>query len=276
MADWSIQGGSETKMEAFGQQTGTLGTEIPPSATPHVKGSWVELSASTSFGYESLSFVIRKRDATDHLFDIGIGSIGNEVAIAPNIPVNFKHNGSIHSTRIDLPISIPAGTRISMRCQASTGDVNDELNVMGYGLATGFASTSGLSKAVTYGVSTATSQGTPVDAGATINTKGSWTELTASTSEDLKKVIVSIGLNSNTTPTNAAFRLDIGVGAGGSEEVILGDLYWFTSSVSDALSEPYWLIEFQIPKNSRIAARLQSTSNDVADRVLSVSIVGMA
>jgi hypothetical protein len=87
-------------------------------------------------------------------------------------------------------------------------------------------------------------------ASATAHTKGSWSQIIASTSNvgTLLRFIVS-GVNVSTA--DSATLLDIGVGASGSETVIVPNLAIGGSAGS------FYSIPVEIPSGSRIAARIQ-------------------
>lgn len=70
---------------------------------------------------------------------------------------------------------------------------------------------------------TTTTIGTSVAASGTTFTKGSWVQLIASTAQDCYWIDV-YGCNSGTSASNGRGLLDIGIGAGGAEVVLLPDL----------------------------------------------------
>ncbi len=270
MADFSLLGSSESKMETFGQTASSIGTEIAPSGTANTKGAWVEMITSTSFNYESITVYARKRDATNHILDVGIGSVGNEEVVASNIPFNAHRATEISTRHIDLPLSIPAGTRVSFRCQSSAGDASTELNCMISGYSGSFISTQGISKVVDYGVSTSTSLATTVTSG-TADTKGSFIELEAATSEDLKSFIVSVGCAGAAPASNLSTRIDIAIGGSGSEVVIASDLWTYNNSSGPQITDAYFYVPIQIPKGSRITSRIMA---NISSSVRSIGILG--
>lgn len=91
--------------------------------------------------------------------------------------------------------------------------------------------------------------GTAVTSSASANTKGSYTQLMASTSFDAAAIMLDI--NTNFGDTN--YLLDIAVGAAASEQIIIPNLaLGFNLGLSNSV-----LFPVAIPAGSRIAARCQ-------------------
>lgn len=114
------------------------------------------------------------------------------------------------------------------------------------------------------GAATASSGGTTITAGSA-NTKGSWTQLIASTGESGSWIGVSFGHS----PNGSDVLLDIGIGGAGSEKVILANLCtseWATTEISD------YYFPIRVPSGSRVAARCQSTF--ASDTVRCSAVVG--
>lgn len=84
----------------------------------NTKGAYVQLIASTAEKYTRLA-VVARNNATNvhHLFDIATGAAGSEVVLIPNIYV--RRVDTVPDLQIIASVSIPAGTRISARCQGS-------------------------------------------------------------------------------------------------------------------------------------------------------------
>jgi hypothetical protein len=117
--------------------------------------------------------------------------------------------------------------------------------------------------------STFVSQGyvTNVTASASIHTKGAWSQIIASTASNADTLLISVdGLSAN--GANAPALLDIGFGASGSEVVKIADVA--VGNARSAGSVPnfgciQFVVPFQVPSGTRIAARIQGLiASDVA------------
>jgi len=94
-------------------------------------------------------------------------------------------------------------------------------------------------------------------ANATPNTKGSWSQLVASSSANASFIFFQVtGVNLATT--NTATLLDIGTGASGSETTIIGDVAIGSCSANAAANGNVFGVPFKIPAGTRVSARIQS------------------
>ena len=99
--------------------------------------------------------------------------------------------------------------------------------------------------------------GVTVTANLLANTKGSWTQLIASSSGNTSSIVISAaGLG--TTATNTATLLDIGTGASGSETTIIADVAVGAAGSTGQGVNNSFETPFKIPSGTRISARIQS------------------
>jgi hypothetical protein len=121
-----------------------LGTTVQ-SGGLNTKSAYSQLVASTARDYQGIFFAIDDHNQNftsgnsttlTALFDIAIGAGGSEIPIISNYPISFPQASTVTSNQYCLgdnlvshylPIAIPAGTRISVRCQ-------DILNSVVYGV----------------------------------------------------------------------------------------------------------------------------------------------
>lgn len=120
----------------------------------------------------------------------------------------------------------------------------------------------------TIGADAASTTGTLITAHATVNTKGSWTELAASTAGTASWIDVEIAALSST----ARILVDIGLGASGSEVVLLGNLH-FDGSAANSDNAVY-RFPVAIPAGSRVAARIQASASGATVRVTAILATG--
>jgi hypothetical protein len=92
--------------------------------------------------------------------------------------------------------------------------------------------------------------GTQVTASSTANTKGSWTQVIASTPSDTSWITIMLGNNSVSSKSGA---IDIGIGATGSEVVVVQNLIIIESYEPCSISLP-----LQIPTGAKVSIRAQA------------------
>ena len=270
-ADWPLFGGQRFSTEGE-DLTDSGGTEVTSGAA-NTKGSYVELVASSSFDAQGIlvcansnTFVAFKA----HLLDIAVGAAASEQIILPDLLTTDFWDAFFYGY---FPISIPSGTRISARCQSDGASA--PLDVTVTLLAQGFLPSSPLSRVEAWGVDAATSRATSIDPGGSADTKGSWAELVASTAFDARGILVAT-VSSNIIRADSRWLLDIATGAGGSEQVLLGDFMLIGDDLKDQIRPAQFpFLPVYIPAGSRVAVRTQCTITDATDRLFQVAIYGV-
>ena len=256
------------------QNTGSVGTTTPGTsvttgAASGTKGSISQIFASTSFDAYWMTIVVSEYAlaATDSqgCLDILIGAATEEVLI-PNLL--FGSAGTIGTVtakgpRIwNFPLYVPAGSRIS--AQAAGQRTSTALRVWMY-LTGGMGSPPFRvgSKVVTYGIS-GVPNGTTIVPGAS-GVEGSWTQITASTTENHFAIFPSFQVGADTVWVQGALTIDIGVGAATEESIAEG--YWFCKDTGEATSGPFPSMPcFQeIPSGTRLVMRASNSgANDAS------------
>jgi hypothetical protein len=270
MSGWALGAPGFTLLDRYDlSTTADYITTVTASGTPHTKGSWVELTASTSqdayFIEVNLFNTFSATTNTGVLVDLGVGGSGSEVVLVENMLAGWHGTGAV----TQFPIYIPAGVRLAARCQAVIASDTVDVGVRLSSSVRSFNRDQWQGgNVVTYGADAGNSRGTLVSAPASAHTKGSWTEIVASTTEPHSALAISVQGHSDTALSNATGLLDVGFGAGGSEQIVIADIMVKTIS-----SEAVWAddtivgllaIGRTIPVGARLAARLQwsSGSND--------------
>jgi hypothetical protein len=276
MGDWGIDR-SHSFITPIGIDTATSkGTTIVGHDNAHTKGSWVQLSAAITFDASGIIINIPWTDTYSYLVDIGIGGEGSELVLISNIlshcnSDNAKTRGQKGS--YFFPVHIPKGTRVSARCQSSVGAKS--LEVILYLVSGGFTSNAPYNIVSTFGDTAASTTGTAVDPGGSANTKGSWVQFSASCSFALREVIIAVTASGN---SYGRLLMDIGIGGGGSEVVIISNwaiYHQYDSQTRYPCVSP--LLPFSVPAGSRIAVRCQNDNiDDATNRVLGVILYGVS
>jgi len=247
----------------------STGAIVTSGGGTHTKGAWTEVVASTSEETYWLQLVTLPILADENfLIDIGVGAAASEVVKIANIPVFLNTPVSSPVVISPMPLTIPSGSRVSIRVQSTTA--NDSLQFMLFLSNNNEFGTS--SENETIGALTASSKGTPVDAGGTVNTKGAYAELSSSISIDYNYIVVMIGNNDNNTQVNGTFLVDVADGAAASEVDRVSNTM-FNSSTSELASSAQPFFQ-SFTSGSRVSSRVQSTVTDATDRVIDVAIIG--
>jgi len=258
--------------------SGTTGATCTSDASAHTKGAWTEIISSTAAA--AVRVVVYVRGATSgrsFLLDIGTGAIASEAVAIGNLIIDSRENtvNSEHAYQMQFLLAVPAGTRLSCRCQDNSGSGQLEVFVVLQG-ADSLAPPAGTSLN-TYGAVTASSLGTSITA--TSGGESSWVELTSSSAADLQAFYVMTGNNGATArAASRRFHCDIGTGAIASEVAVLEGMIYFQGNADEGMHPdfhgPYYV---SIPSGTRIVARgwaSGGTSNDF-DIVL-IGVSGLA
>lgn len=253
-------------------------TALTAPASLNTKGAWTELSSG--LGVPANGFIVclstERAGAADWLFDIGIGAAGSEVVLVPNLYAGCTTAQANELVSIPIPIRIPGGQRLSMRYQASN-ITSEEARGLLLPYGCGPHQFSGYELIEDLGTDTSDSGGTQVEPGGTANTKGSWSQLIASTANPYKAILVAIGNQARDTRSGASWLVDIGIGAAAAETTLVPNLPARVQAATD-LPVPrfHGPLPVHIPAGTRISARAQCSINTAGDRLLDAIVYGLA
>jgi len=259
------QGG---RHEASG--TGAVGTLVTAHATVDTKGSYTAIIAATSFDYHG--FFIQTLPLTancSYLLDIAVDQGGTEKILVSDVPLmnGFSEYGGYY-----FPIFVAAGSTISIRAQASV--------TSGLFVATTYGQQAGsnipiFSRSETIGALTASSQGTQIDSGAVVDTKGSIIQIAASTGIDYKYMSCYIGHDHATLPTQGGIiGMGVYVGGSGVEDVIMNGMVTGGLGGVGYTSQPHYGLFCDIKAGTRISADCQCNNTQATDRIGSIVCIG--
>jgi hypothetical protein len=273
MPDWSLLGGQRGTTEGAVLAT-SLPTTVQSGAINTKSAAWVQLTASTTHDADGIWVVANNTTGTDVLYDIAIGGAGSEVIILENLGTSSGTGNAIRNSGYYFPITIPAGTRLSAKSQTTAATQSIRMAVTLF--QGGFQVAPGLSRVTTYGAVTADSGGTSVDAGGTANTKGTYSVITASSTNPIRGLIFYIGNQANNARTAANFFMDIAIGTAAAEQVIISDIPLQGTSTEDVVSPQVSpLLPVFIPAGTRITARAQCSINTATHRAFDVILYGV-
>src|SRR5262245_13186958 len=252
--------------------TATPGTSVTTGASSGTKGSAAQLIASTAFDSYWMTIIASDYGlaATDSqgCLDILTGAATEEVLI-PNLL--FGACGTMGSTNSQgpkiwqFPLYVPAGTRLAAQGAGVRTSTAFRVWIYLYG-GQGYPPFRVGTKVTTYGVTVP--NGTAITLGNS-GVEGSWTQITASTSEDHFAFYPSFQVAADTVWAANAVTLDIGVGSATEESIMEG--YWFSKCTGEMTAGPYPAMPcFQdVPSATRMVMRgSQSGTSDTHEVAL--------
>lgn len=262
-------------VETIGADTAnSRGTSITPSASAHTKGSWTQLVASSGVAARGILVLISGGAASsveDYLVDIGTGGAGSETVVVANLPEAGPTNRLLKP--YFCPVAIPAGTRISARCQCGAASAG-AIFVMAYVLPAPSVGLDDCTTLTTYGADPSTTRGLSIDPGGSANTKGSWVELSASTSDPIDWILPCIENLGDTVQSICEWLVDLGTGGAGSETVVVANLQFQSNSITNLKIPAYPPIPVdRIAAGTRLAVRAQCNITTAGDRLLGFILV---
>lgn len=274
MADWPLF--DYTNYENAGAATASSrGTSITANAAANTKGSYTQLIASTSHDDVGIYVMIDDLAAgIDYLIDVAIGGAGSEQIILPDLYAGGGTGSIAYGTQYWFPVHVPAGSRLSARCQASTGASVVRVSLL---LASpGFMPPAPLSRVVALGANAADSGGTSIDPGGVANTKGSYTQIVASTTIDICGIILALGNQLNTVRSSQSWLIDVAIGAAAAEQIVFSNIAANCSTSPDiVVPQTTVFLPICIPSGTRLAVRAQSDGIDATDRLFDAIIYGV-
>lgn len=129
--------------ETWGVSTTTsLGTLATADSTANVKGPWSQMIASTGINSQQVVVQLQRASLADgrYRLDIGVGGAGSEVVAIGDISfvcgVDGGTNASQYCSRdmtLHIPLTIPEGSRVSMRIQANGGSGTAYASIIAFG-----------------------------------------------------------------------------------------------------------------------------------------------
>jgi hypothetical protein len=272
-------GGGGTSAVASDQHPGALlsvgltGSTRPTisfttGAVAHTAGLYAEVSASLPADCSGVMFVPTAATAlnatvSSTLLEIGIGAALSETVWATG-SIGYM-TSAVFGFPFVFPGALAAGTRVAVRARSARTSL--ALNGVFIFLP---EKTIPLTTPVTMGVNTATSRGVTLTAPVSLDTKSAWTEIEDSTPSAFSALSIFTQSVTSTTMNSSGVLVDIGIGAAGSETVLIPDFYLFASSTAEYYSaytpRAYGI---DIPAGSRLSARYsRANNNNAVDLIL--------
>lgn len=255
----------------------TTGLTLTADASANTKGAFTEVIASAPFDANAIivELVLTNANAGRlFLIDVALGGAGSEVVVVPDLICEGVStvSGVYGQGSYQIPLRVPAGSRISLRCQSSTG-----ASTIGQIATTLIAAggVDGITSFVNYGANAGDSGGTAIDPGGTAHTKSGWVELTPSSSAVTQWMGLMVTYGHATVAT-CSWAVDIGTGPAASEVVLLPDVRIGSATSSGAQPSIQARMTHAltyIPAGTRIAARASCSINTATARVIDVALL---
>ena len=244
------------------------------SGAAHTKGAYTQVVAATPYASSRLHLDLDRTGVANRqlLVDLATGAAGAETVVVANLAV-LTDPDALAGAYVALDVDIPAGTRLALRCQAVTAATSLAVNLYLEDRALG-----GLAAPVTYGTADlANTRATQIDPGGTANTKGSYVELTTSTSARLDALAIccTTDFQGTAIATLTTWFLDVATGAAGAETVVVPNLAWAAGVTADVVRPGIVRVPVVIPAGTRLAVRCQCSVATAVQRVLRVTLIGM-
>lgn len=246
--------------------TATQGTSVSGGGGAGVYTSTkVQLVASSAEDWCGIWAMTTQGTSAGSLWKLYVGGSGSESEFVEFV----GSNAETEPLNLYLPLRVPAGSRVSVAKADPDG--------FGSAARIHIVPVRGASydRLASRGTLIGGNNGslTDVDAGATVNTKGAWVQLIASTVRDAKGFTL-VGYGDASLDANQRFHVDVGVGGAGSEQVIFADAAFAQESYRIALKgSPIGPVWTPIPAGSRVAVRAQCSSATATLRVPRLAII---
>lgn len=266
MSDFTVSE-SLPASETWGVSAAASGGTVVTGAGANAWGSWTELKSSTGIAATFLIVTAADPNGGNQIdVDIGVGASGSEVTVVQALFLRSDGNLRNTSAVYALPIAIPSGSRVSARIRGATASRTARVTIQAFAGASPISSFRGLDSIG--GAYIATN-------GYTNNTKGGWTQIVAATTRAYRAIHVAWGLIDFVSGQTSMMLLDVGLGASGSEVVVVPDLYTTAANVSAVTHNqtPNAFIPGGIPAGTRVAVRGQVTAGN-ASRYMTAFVYG--
>lgn len=237
-------------------------------STNNTKGAWTTITTNTPHmvGFY-LSLFVGQNDDFTGLFDIAVGSIGNEVPIVENLGTELKAYRANSLNALYIPMHIAAGQRLSMRYQAVNRDFpGGSVNCGMVPVPVNNLVPNGFTYCDTFGVNTANSTGIAVPIN--YSEKLDLVEFVASTQRPYKAALLtSTGFITNET------NLNLWAGSVGNEVALIEQLH-IPGAFIGSMHGTQQVLPVNIPTGTRVSMNCQSFGNGSSSNTFILHLFG--
>ncbi len=235
---------------------------LPQGSASNLFGSYVQITSSTPCDCCWLEISLSNNSTSGSVVvNLATGASGSEVVLVPNLVFTYT---SFNIPTLCFPINIPAGTRIAANAAMSNnhGDASNQYTFIALRIFDGaFTQMDGPSGVDSIGFNSGTSYGTPMTPATTNYVKGSYVQLTSSTTRDYIGIFAALDTGGTYPVCNTTWDTDIAIGASGSEQVLIPDILPSAPAYTSGTNNDWTFRPVCIPAGTRIAARCSVSGN---------------
>lgn len=243
--------------------TTAFGTRATGSATANTKGAWSQVVASTTHDVYGFWLILNgsviPATSTNMLLDIGVGGAGEEVVLVPDLMVGWIGTATQATVQLWIPLFIPKGTRVSVRCQGQIA--SDTIDCMFYFILGRTDASQIFTGCHAYGIATASSNGTAHTPGST-GTESAWANIGTTLTRNYGAVMPMIH-GGTTAMTAIAYHWEVGISS-----VTLAEWYTMFNTneyyVGPFPGEPF---RVALPSGAQLQVRAEGSGTAVAQAV---------
>lgn len=249
--------------------SGSAGTGVTSSASTNTKGTYTAISASTPCACDSFIVQLTNYNADQHDFlcDIAVGAGGSEQIIAANLYCGSTAETPTYEYPIDM--QIPSGTRVAAAVACSAGSKTIQVVILLVVKHPDGSTT--FQKLTTMGAATGTSGGTSIDPGTSVNTKGAYTQIVASTAESYSAILVAVGNQLQQARVQSKWLVDIAI----ISDILIPDIV-VTCGVNRSVMPGTHLYRVEVPLGSQLRARASSDNTTATKRLIDIILYGLS
>lgn len=275
-ASGSFNSRHEVVVSAIVDTSTTDGITVTSSASVDTDGTWQTNSAyKPTFSWNILTLYVWNANVDSFIMDIGVDDgAGNVYVLCPDLRVPGLRIARSGMSVYHLPLHVPQGRQLAFRCASAAG--SNGVRVVCGGSSNGIYGAQGFSRMVALFSPVAGSKGVSVDPGASANTKGAWSQMTASSSDRVVGLMLATGDDGDVArAANQNMALDVGIGAGGSERVLIPNIVFVAETNADQWRPAQTgVYPCDVPAGTRFAVRGACSVSTASDRLIDVSLYG--
>lgn len=267
MTDWTSVG-TDTSDSGLTDVTATNGSE----------GTWTSLGTLGN-ACDAIWVYVHKASTNKAFYvDIGTGAGGSPTLRIENLVLSETINqNSVYYFPVDSTV-FSSGETLQARARTNSATGSEVISVAIIGSSEAVPGITSPSYETVGVDETSTDAGTALDPGGTVNTEGTWTEITGGSAvgasvQHICLVCSSIG----GALTTADWLFDIGVWTGATTATeIISDVPLAADTGKDQITPRYFIFPAADFQSARISMRARCSINDATDRLLRVAMYAVS